>query len=241
MHLQFFAEDEMDEVNEQDDLDALLDQADADNEEEAEEVEEEAEETEPEVPPAKPDKAAQSFAFMRTQVAEHKQLLNKLAKSLGIEFTDEADLMNKLNDDALTKIAAQQKIPVEYLRRMEALEQDSKTLQQTKMKDAAFIGFQNVMKTYDLTQDELTAFAAELDTLGKNPFLTTVDLDAEYQHAHFEQIVQKRVDKAIAAALSKSNAADKHSTTPSKQKGSGDSTGKTVSTVDELNALLDGM
>ena len=183
-------------------------------------------------------KQAHAFAELRQQNAAFKQLLGKLATANGIQYSNEQDLVNAINDDTIAKLAQKQNVPVELLKRMETLEQDSAALQQTRLKDAAFIGFQNVMTQYGLKQEELQAFAKELDEAGKNPFMNKVDLVAEYKTIHFDDILNKRVQAAVQEALTKSNNADVHSSTPNKQVGGGNSTNDKITTVSGLNSLL---
>jgi hypothetical protein len=229
------------------DLDGLLDSMDEPGEEtedeevEDEETEEDTEEDAPEPEPPHKDKANATFANMRVTIAQQKSLLTKLAKAAGIEFTNEADLIAKLNDNALTQLSQKQNIPKELLEKIERLEQDSYEYQQTKLKNAALAGFEQVKGEFGLTQEELMAFAAELDEKDMNPFVKPVDLLAEYKLTHYDEIMNKRVELAVQAALSKSQAADKHSTIPSKQKGSSSTKVENIDTVSALDNLLKDM
>ena len=188
------------------------------------------------------NKAAHAFAQMRIQNNQLLTLLSKIAKATGIEYTDTNDLLAKLDDDSITKIAAKQNVPVELLKRMEQLEQRDLIARQEKLQQAAFLGFQKVKDTYDLTEDELRAFALELDAAGKNPFEQPIDLVTEYKLTHFDDIVTKKANAAVQAALAKSSAADKHSSKPNSANGKPDS-GKPekVSTVAGLNSILKDM
>lgn len=195
-------------------------------------------------PQTKPqdDKAGHAFAQMRVQNNQLLTLLSKVAKATGIEYTDNNDLLNKLDDDSITKLAAKQNVPVELLKRMEQLEQRDLVSQQEKLQQAAFLGFQQVKDAYDLTEDELRNFALELDTAGKNPFEQHINLVTEYKLSHFDDIVTKKANAAVQAALAKSSAADKHSSKPNSANGKPDS-GKPekVSTVAGLNSILKDM
>lgn len=252
MNLQFFA-DEGTSVTDMDGLDAFLagmdsgDEESSDTEEEQDTAEEEVEEAEPEkeeTPPdkQKPSKTAQqdyTFAQMRAQNNQLKAMLSKLAKANGIEYQNENDLLTKLNDDAINKLAQKQNLPPELLKRMEMLEQHSLLYQQEQLKQQAFIGFQRVKDEFKLSEAELRSFAQELDEKGKNPFTTQVDLIAEYKVNHFDDIVDRKVKEAVATALKTSSAADKHSSTPSSKNGKSDggSTEK-ITTIAGLDAFL---
>lgn len=255
-NLQFFADGEGDAEDvepvgsDSDELNKLLTQigegsaeGDADS---ADAPEGEEEESPPadDKPQTKPqdDKATHAFAQMRIQNNRLLTLLSKIAKATGIEYTDTNDLLAKLDDDSITKLAAKQNVPVELLKRMEQLEQRDLIAQQEKLQQAAFLGFQKVKDTYDLTEDELRAFALELDAAGKNPFEQPIDLVTEYKLTHFDDIVTKKANAAVQAALAKSSAADKHSSKPNSANGKPDS-GKPdkISTIAGLNSILKDM
>ena len=180
------------------------DEGDAGSAEEAGTDEPEGKDAQPTNTGGKPkpqdDKAAHAFAQMRIQNNRLLTLLSKIAKATGIEYTDNNDLLAKLDDDSITKIAAKQNVPVELLKRMEQLEQRDLIAQQEKIQQAAFLGFQKVKDTYDLTEDELRAFALELDAAGKNPFEQPIDLVTEYKLTHFDDIVTKKANAAVQAA-----------------------------------------
>lgn len=253
-NLQFFADDEGDAEDvepvgsDSDELNKLLTQigegsaeGDADSADAPEGEESPPADDKPQTKP-QDDKAAHAFAQMRIQNNRLLTLLSKIAKATGIEYTDNNDLLAKLDDDSITKLAAKQNVPVELLKRMEQLEQRDLIARQEKLQQAAFLGFQKVKDTYDLTEDELRAFALELDAAGKNPFEQPIDLVTEYKLTHFDDIVTKKANAAVQAALAKSSAADKHSSKPNSANGKPDS-GKPdkISTVAGLNSILKDM
>ena len=191
--------------------------------------------------PTAEDKRNYAFGQMRTQINQLTELLGKVAKANGVEYTDSKDLVAKLNDDAITKMAQKQNVPVELLKEVEALRQDSAAFKAQQLKDAAAIGFQNVMTTYGLTQEQLKEFAVELDQRGKNPFTQPIDVMSEYKMLHYDDILNTAVKKAVEEALKKDSAADQSSTTPGQQQGSNGGSEAKITTVAGLTALLDGM
>ncbi len=191
--------------------------------------------------PTAEDKRNYAFGQMRTQINQLTELLGKVAKANGVEYSDSKDLVAKLNDDAITKMAQKQNVPVELLREVEALRQDSAAFKAQQLKDAAAIGFQNVMTTYGLTQEQLKEFAVELDQRGKNPFTQPVDVMSEYKMLHYDDILNTAVKKAVEEALKKDSAANQSSTTPGQQQGSNGGSEAKITTVAGLTALLDGM
>lgn len=189
------------------------------------------------------DEDKRNFAFgqMRTQITQLTDLLGKVARANGVEYNDSKDLVAKLTDDTIQKMAQKQNVPVELLREVEALRQDSAAFKAQQLKDAAAIGFQNVMNTYGLTQEQLTQFAVELDQKGKNPFTQPVDLMNEYKMMHYDDILNAAVKKAVEEALKKDSAANQSSTTPEQQQGGNGGSDQKITTVAGLTALLDGL
>lgn len=187
------------------------------------------------------DKSNYAFGQMRKQISDLQGLLGKVAEANGIKYTTPAELLEKMNDDAITKMAQSKNIPVEFLKELETLKKDSLDYKEQRLKDEATVGFQSVMTQYGLTQDELIAFATELDAAGKNPFAESVDLMSEYKVRHFDDIVNKQVTLAVREALAKSSNADQHSSTPPDQTPPAGTEAQKITTVDGLSDLLSEM
>lgn len=190
--------------------------------------------------PSEEDKRNFAFGKMRTEINQLTALLGKVAKANGLEFSDSKDLVAKLSDDAIQKMAQRQNVPVEILQELEALRQDSEQFKAQQRKDAAAIGFQNVMDTYGLTQEQLKDFAVELDQAGKNPFEQPIDLMEEYKLLHYDDILNAAVKKAVEEALKKDSAANQSSSTPAQQQGGSGGENQKITTVAGLTALLNG-
>ena len=189
------------------------------------------------------DEQRRNFAFgqLRQENNELAAILGKIAQANGITYANTRDLMGKLNDDAISKLAQKQNVPVELLREVDALRAGQQQWQQSQREQVAFAGFQTLMSQYGLSQDDLKAFAVELDGAGKNPFTQNINVVDEYRLRHFDDIVAKRVDTAVKEALAKSSAADTHSSTPSTQQGAGSGDGgQKITTLEGLNNLLKG-
>lgn len=187
------------------------------------------------------DEQRRNFAFgqLRQENNELAAILGKIAQANGIQYANTRDLMGKLNDDAISKLAQKQNIPVELLREVDALRAGQQQWQQSQREQVAFAGFQTLMSQYGLSQDDLKAFAVELDGAGKNPFTQNINVVDEYRLRHFDDIVAKRVDVAVKEALAKSSAADDHSSTPGAQQGAGSGDGgQKITTLEGLNNLL---
>lgn len=193
--------------------------------------------------PTQAERMNYAFGQMRTELNANKALLAKLATAAGIQYTDENDLIAKLNDNALNQLAQKQNVPVDLLKRMETLEQNNAAYEMEQRKTETMLSFQKLQTTYGLTNEELMAFAQELDEKGMNPFASRINIDATYRDLHFDEIVNKRVAAAVEEALKKSSVADTHSSTPNRSTGKGDNNGdgKKITTVSQLSALLDGV
>jgi hypothetical protein len=198
----------------------------------------------PQTPPAQtqvPPQNKQNFAFaqMRTENDKLNNALKKLAQTAGIQYTSVDDLLEKTNNT----LAAQQNMPPEMLKRFDQIEELTRNYQMEQYKQAAFVGFQRVKDEHGLTEDELRAFAQELDSVGKNPFTTPVDLNEEYWSMHRAEIIDKRVKAAVEEALKASGAADTHSTTPNSATGTNNDgkPGQQITTIAGLDAFLDGV
>ena len=185
------------------------------------------------------DKAQYAFAQMRTQNAALTNMLGKIASANGIEFANHADLMSKLNDDTINKMAQKQGVPVELLQRIETLQADSDAFKQRQLQETATAGFKQLIDDYSLDQTALMNFAKELDDDGINPFTSKVDVLSEYKTRHMDDIVNAKVQAAVQAALGRSNVADSHSSTPlDAVGGTGTGTDGAITSVQGLRDIL---
>ena len=196
-----------------------------------------ADQTEPHVA-TQQDKDANAFAEMRVQNKAMSDMLKKIADATGIQYTDQNDMLAKLNSDALTKLAEKQGLPVEILQRMETLERNSQLYLQQQNESRLRAGFVNLKQDYGLSDEEMMNFAKQLDD--DKVDLSKVDLVAEYRNRNFEAIVQKRIDAAVAAALSKDQQAQAQSTQPTAQGAAQQAGAKTeqITTVAGLRSWL---
>ena len=61
------------------------------------------------------DKSNYAFGQMRKQIADLQGLLGKVAQANGIKYNTSAELLEKMNDDAISKMAQSQGVPVMIL------------------------------------------------------------------------------------------------------------------------------
>lgn len=185
------------------------------------------------------DKQQYAFAQQRHEITELTELLKSMADANGIKYDSKADLVAKLKDKALIERATQQNIPVELLREVEQLRQDSNQWKKYQFEQAAMQGFNRVATEFGLDQKGLEEFAVELDQAGKNPFTGSVDVVSEYKARHLDEIVARKVQQAVEAALKGDARASSNSSTPSSTQGLGSAgeDNEKVSTVAQLTAL----
>lgn len=181
-----------------------------------------------------------AFAQMRVQNQTYLNALKSMATSMGIQYTDTDDLMNKLQTNTLEKQSKEMNVPPELLQRLNNMEQMNQKYIQDQRQQTALQGFQAIQQKYELSEQELQSFAAELDEQGKNPFMDDLNVEELYKVSHFEDILSKQVDKAVRAVLTKDSNVSQHSSTPNNAQGQGTQTGdQKVSTVSALTAAMD--
>ena len=184
-------------------------------------------------------KDANAFAAMRVQNKQLSDMLEKIAKAAGIQYSNQQELMQKLNDDALTKLAAQQNVPVELLKRMEMLEENNRLFEQQQNQTRLTNEFAALQAKYNLDVNAMTQFAQQLDADGVDPY--KVNIIREYESRNLDAIIEQRTQAAVQAALRADANAGAHSSTPNAAQGSSTDGGAqqhSISNSAELNKLL---
>ena len=70
-------------------------------------------------------KDAGAFAAMRVRNKQMENMLKRVADAAGIQYANTDDMLMKLNDDALGKLAEKQGVPKELLMRLDSLEKSN--------------------------------------------------------------------------------------------------------------------
>jgi hypothetical protein len=197
----------------------------------------------PATPPA-PDKSTQAFIQMRQQNTALSKMLKGVGSILGLadtDLNDETKLTAALQAKITAKQAEDAKVPVEFLTRMQNLEQRDQERVALQRQDNAARGFQMVKDTYGLSQEQLNNFASELINIGVNPLAQdNVNLADHYKVLHFNDIVKAEVAKAVAAEQARAAKANNSASTPDKTNGTGGggSEPSKVNSVRELEKFL---
>lgn len=183
-----------------------------------------------------------AFGQMRKENKELQSTLLKVAKAYGIDANNTKEVLEKLNQDVLTKQAEQQKVPVELLSRMQTLEEQNNAFLEAQRQQALTNGFITLATEYNLDEKALTSFASELDAAGFDLVSQDIDIVQLYKSVHADDIIAAKVKAGIEQALKKSNEADTHSTIPGKnQNAGGGGTQTKIENMAQLNSFLDGL
>ena len=183
------------------------------------------------------EKDNNAFAQMRVQNKQMQDMLAKIAEANGIQYTDQNDLMNKLNDDSVTKLAASKGMDKETLLRIEALERDANAYRAQQTQGRLVTEMRNLMTEFSLSEQELTSFAQQLDA--EHVDINRVNLRNEYLGRNMQSIIDKQVQAAVQAALKgDAEIAAKASTPLAPGASSGSVTGTKVNTVADLRNFL---
>lgn len=184
-------------------------------------------------------KDANAFAAMRVQNKQMSEMLEKIAKATGIEYANQDEMMQKLNNDALAKLAEKQNVPVELLQRLELLEKNNQAYLAMQNQTRLTNEFSALRDKYKLDDVALTEFARQLEADKVDP--ATVNIEREYMMRNFDAILAQRTQAAVEEVLKRDAKAGAHGTMPNVAQGSSANGGASqhkVTTTAELNALL---
>lgn len=179
-----------------------------------------------------------SFAKMRSELASTKALLKKIAGAAGIEAADDNDLVSKLSDDAIEKLAKKQNVPVELYKRLELLEQQNKIYLEQQREQNVGTAVNGLKETYKLTDEAVVDFFKELSGAGVDPFTQDIDLEATYLKLHLNDIIEARTKAAVESATKKMASSKQTSTTPPEKSGAPASAEEKISSVADLDNFL---
>lgn len=165
------------------------------------------------------NKQQQAFIHMRQENKRQADLLKGVAELLGVDTKDDTKLLEALQTKITESQAEKQHVPVELLQRMNTLEAQNRAyMAEQRQRDLA-IGMQRVMTTFNLDQNGLNKFAEDLINAGINPLERDVDLIREYKIMHFDEVVNKAREDAVAAEQARSAKASSAASKPGKKTG----------------------
>lgn len=181
-----------------------------------------------------------AFAQMRVQLTKYDKTLKELAKALGVDGSDPNQLSDNLINLAQTKLAEQNNVPVELYKELEDTKERLAAMETQQNESLAVDKLLAVRDSYGLSQEELVAFAKQLDAdgimLANNPH---IDAEYEYYKRNREAIEKKRIAAAVEEALKGSSQADQQSSTPTNLQGKAATGDAKINNVSALNEFLD--
>lgn len=180
------------------------------------------------------NRANAAFAEMRVQ---NRKMADALAAVLQQHGRDPSLAKNpdQLIQDAenarLEAEAKKQQVPADLLKRLTQLERANLENERTRLTNAAIAGFQSVKQKYNLTNQDISNFARQLQEAGTNPFEQEMDLEQHYKLHNLDKIIAAESQRAVEEALRNQQSAAQHSTVPSKAQG------KESSGVDKIDTM----
>lgn len=184
------------------------------------------------------NKADKAFAEMRVQNKTYQQTLQGVASILGVDVTKPEELITAIQAKVTEAQAKEQNVPPELLTRLNQLEQDSQKHAQEEIQRNAYLGFQNLKTTYNLTDDALQAFANNLAASGINPFEQQVDVVAQYKVQNFDKLMAEAEARGKQAEIARSTKASEHSATVTHKDGQSPAEAEKINTVADLTKWM---
>jgi hypothetical protein len=184
------------------------------------------------------DRTAKAFAQMRVQNKQYSDMLKSIAGMLKVD-TSNPDAMNqKLQDLIMNAEAKNQGVDPAFYKDVQQLKLENAQFKQNQMQQQAILGFQAVKTTFNLTNQELDAFADQLRNAGVNPFENPIDLVREYKIQNFDAITQKKIDEAIKAEQERALKAQNQGSNPNNKQGAGEGSPDKINTVSQLTEFF---
>lgn len=183
-------------------------------------------------------KGAQAFAAMRSENTQLKNLVKKLAETLGVGDLQGDALSKALEDKIIARDAKANNIPEELQRKFQEQDNIIRAIAEERQKEqivSAYTALQNECK---LTNEQVYAFVQELQEKGYDMQKSLPHLADLYRGMHFTDLTQSMIDNAVQQALARQQKGATQSTKPdTKTGGVGESEDK-IDTVAGLDALL---
>lgn len=188
--------------------------------------------------------ANDAFAAMRIQNRKMSNALAAVLQQHGLDpnlANDPDALIQQAEQARLEEEAKRQKVPTELLQRLTQLETRDRENQQKRLADAALAGFQTVKNQYNLSNQDIAAFAKQLQDAGTNPFEQEMDLVQHYKLHNLDKIIAVETQKAVEAALKNQKTSTQFSTTPSKTQGKESTGTEQIDTMAKFDRFLMGL
>lgn len=186
------------------------------------------------------DKSAKAFAQMRIEKRKLEKMIKGVAEVLGVQDTSNPENLTSAVQQKIIEAQAQkQNIPPDVLARLQQLEEMQTESTQNQIRQQAYVGFQKLKDTFNLSAKDLETFANTLQKNGINPFERPVDIVREYKLQNFDKLISDAEAKGIQKEIERANKAKNQSSTPGKTQGKqqGENVEK-ITTVSDLETWM---
>lgn len=178
------------------------------------------------------ERQAAAFAQMRVQNRQMQQTLQGIAQLVGIDPTNLDQVHSTVQQKLLEAQAQKQNVPPELLGRLQMLEKQNNERE-------AYLGFQKVKDSFNLSDEALQQFADDLAANGINPFETKVDLVNEYVVRNYQTLLESARQRGIQEEAERAAKAASKSTQPGAKSGKDKGIPDKINTISDLDKFLD--
>lgn len=197
-------------------------------------------ETEPqeETPQFQTQKQNEAFANMRKQMQEAKKYQDFLARIAEESGTSPEDLMKQYEERQLEQQAEQRGVPVDILKRLNALETENKTVKEQAFAEKFNMQVESTKEKYKLNDEDLGKVFDYMAQNGLDPQQVPIRFEDAYFLANRDNILKQTEEKAKQSYLAEKKKRQNSSAPPI---GTSDSPNNPDSVSDEevLQALKD--
>jgi len=229
--------DEDEDEDDNEDLDTDDEDLDDDETDKPKKKKEEEEDEESKVVKNQP-KDNHAFAAMRKENSKLKEAIDNLARGLGIDPKDDTSL-DQLSDLAVKGIAKREGKTKEEVIADSKAQRELSAYRQRDIQTHAKSSLEKIKEEFGVDQKRLASFVGKLTSQGYDLLSQKADWEGMYKNMYFDEIVQKQVDSAVEEALKRDKAADNNSGKSKKKRGKLSNSKTEVSSMSELNKLLD--
>ena len=167
-----------------------------DNPEAQEDSQPEPQTEEPPINDPDAEKRNRAFADLRRERDEAKKYADFLKNLAEQNGTTPDELLARYQERQLEQEAQKQNVPVDVLKRLQALEEENQTIKQSTFAEKFQMQVDSVTEKYGATEDDVREafkYAVENGIDFENSRIT---FDAVYKMAHHDSLVQKQIEQA---------------------------------------------
>ena len=183
-------------------------------------------------------KGAKAFAAMRSENAQLKTLVKRMAASLGLGDVKDDELDKAIENKLIADQAKANNIPEALQRKFQEQDDIIRAIAEERQKEQVVNAYTALQKECNLSNEQVYAFVQELQEKGYDMQKSLPHLVDLYRGLHFQELTQNMVDAAVQKALTRQQKSEKQSSTPSTKTGGAGDPEEKVDTVAGLDALL---